>query len=219
MIGRMILGILLLGIILLCWTRVGVLATLGSALTVDVSVGLFHFRVFPGREKPVGKQKRGKKKAASDTVREQKKKKAFPKPTAADVREAVRTLSPPLKRALRRTRRGIRICPLQISLELGGRENPAASAELYGEINAGIWSVMPVMEQLLDIPKPHIHTAVNFEETQMKATGTLGVSIRIGTVLAIGAGIGLPAMRWFLRYLKKHRKQPSVPETAGAKAA
>ena len=39
---------------------------------------------------------------------------------------AVGALWPPLKRALNRTRKGIRIHPLQISLTIGGQVDPAA---------------------------------------------------------------------------------------------
>lgn len=201
-----ILGILVLLLLWLCLTRVGAQVVLsdGSA-TVDVRFGLFHFRVFPGK-KP---KKEKEKPAAEPTADEEKekKKKSLPKPALADVKDAVKTLWPPLKRALDRTRRGIRIHPLQVSLILGGADDPAAAAELYGYLQAGIWTGMPVLEKLLDIPDPRIHTDLNFEASSPVIEGTLGVTARIGTLLGVGLGVAIPALRWFLRFRKKAKQQ------------
>lgn len=217
MVWRWILLGLILLIALLCWTRAGALVTLGDTVCVDVKVGLFRFQVVPGRVKAPKKKK--PKKEEADTG--EGKKKSIPKPTLEDIRDAVRTLAPPLKRALRRTRRGIRVAPLRLSLTLGGQEDPAAAASLYGEINAGIWSGMPVLERLLDIPDPQLHTEVDFMAERTQVEGTVGVTIRIGTVLAVGFGIAIPALRWFLRFTRRHRKKKSLPapEESGAGAA
>lgn len=216
MLWRWILLGLILLIALLCLTRAGVLVTLGDALTVDVKLGLFRFRVVPGKpkkKKPNKEEKRGEEGAGE--------KRSVPKPHSEDIRDAVRTLLPPLKRALHRTRRGIRIAPLRLALTLGGREDPAAAAKLYGEINAGIWAGMPPLERVLDIPDPRIHTEVDFQAERTRVEGTVGVTIRIGTVLAVGFGTAIPALRWFLRFLKRQRKRKSMPapEESGAGAA
>ncbi len=216
MLWRWILGGFILLIALLCWTRAGVLITLGDAVTVHVKVGLLRFQVVPGREKAPKK-----KKAEPDAQEGGKKKKSIPKPGLEDIRDAVRTLAPPLKRALGRTRRGIRIDPLGLSLALGGHEDPASAAKLYGELNAAVWTGMPVLERLLDIPAPGIHTEVDFDAVKTRAEGTVGISIRIGTALAVGFGIAVPALRWLLRYMRRHRKKKpwSAPEMSGAGAA
>lgn len=216
MVWRWILGVLFLLVLLLCRTRAGVLVTLGDAVTVDVKAGLFRFRVFPGKKKPPGRKK---SKGKPDAGGNGEKKRSIPKPSLEDIRDAVRTLAPPLKKALRRTRRGIRIAPLRLSLTVGGRADPAAAAELYGELNAAVWTGMPVLERLLDIPDPRIHSEVNFEAEGTQVKGTVGISIRVGTVLAVGFGIAVPALRWFLRYTRGHRKKGPAPEESGAKAA
>ncbi|MFR7893201.1 MAG: hypothetical protein ACLU38_03110 [Dysosmobacter sp.] len=59
---------------------------------------------------------------------------------------------PPLKKALRRTRRGMRIDPMDVSVILGGQAEPADAAQLYGELHGAVWTGMPVLEQLLVIP-------------------------------------------------------------------
>lgn len=204
MVWRWVLGILALLILLLCRTRAGVLVTLGDALWVDVKLGWFRFQAVPGREK----QKKNPKKK-DETVRDggAEEKKSRSKPSLEEIRDAVRTLLPPLKRALARTRRGIRVEPLRLSLTLGGREDPAAAAKLYGELNAAVWAGMPQLERLLDIPDPRIHIEVDFDAEGSRTEGSVGIAIRIGTALAVGFGIGIPALRWLLRYMRRHRKE------------
>lgn len=204
MVWRWVLGILVLLILLLCRTRAGVLVTLGDALRVDVKLGWFRFQVVPGRER----QKKPPKKK-DETVRYggEEEKKSRSKPSLEEIRDAVRTLLPPLKRALARTRRGIRVEPLRLSLILGGREDPAAAAKLYGELNAAVWAGMPQLERLLDIPDPRIHIEVDFDAEGNRTEGSVGAAIRIGTALAVGFGIGIPALRWLLRYMRRHRKE------------
>lgn len=219
MVWRWVLGILALLILLLCRTRAGVLVTLGETVRVDVKLGLLRFGVVPGRKK---KKKPPKKKATPEEEGgAEKKKKSVPKPSLADVKDAVRTLAPPLKKALARTRRGIHIAPLRLSLVLGGKEDPAAAANLYGELNAAVWTGMPLLERLLDIPDPRIHMEVDFDVEETRAEGTLGIGIRVGTALAVGCGIAVPALRWFLRYMRRHRKekQRPAPAESGTRAA
>lgn len=204
MVWRWVLGILALLILLLCRTRAGVLVTLGDALRVDVKLGWFRFQVVPGRERQKKPPKK-KDETARDGGEEEKKSRS--KPSLEEIQDVVRTLLPPLKRALARTRRGIRVEPLRLSLILGGREDPAAAAKLYGELNAAVWAGMPQLERLLDIPDPRIHIEVDFDAEESRTEGTVGAAIRIGTALAVGFGIGIPALRWLLHYMRRHRKE------------
>ena len=204
MIWLWILGILAALILLLCLTRVGARAELRrDGVTLDAKIGPFHIRILPAKEKPEKKKKPEKKAKKPEKAGEEKPKKSLPKIALADIKDAVHTLAPPLKRALGRTRRGIRVQPLRLLVTVGGSEDPAAAAELYGYLHAGVWTAMPVLEQLLVIPDPYIHVGIDFNAPQTAVEGELGVSIRIGTLLAVGLGIGIPALRWFLRFRKK----------------
>ena len=204
-----ILGVLAVLILLLCLTRVGAQVVLkdGSA-TVDVKVSLFRIRVYPGKEKKEKEPKKEKKPGKDG------KKKSLPKFELEDIKDAVKTLWPPLRRALNRTRRGLRIAPLDLSLTLGGLEDPAKTAELYGWLHTGMWSAMPALEELMDIPDPHLHIGVNFNAEQTALEGESGITARIGTLLAAGLGIGIPAVRWFLRYQKKQKQQKPAAQPA-----
>ena len=213
MIALWILGILVLLLVWLCLTRVGARVTLsGGSTVVDVKFGLFRFRVFPGKKK--SKPSKEETTEKPEKPKEKKEKQPLPKPTLTDIRDAVRTLWPPLKRALNRTRRGIRIHPLTVSLILGGADDPAAAAEQYGYLQAAIWTGMPVLEKVLDIPEPSIHNDIDFDAPKPLIEGTLGVTARIGTLLGVGLGIAIPALRWFLRFRKKAKEKPPAPQPA-----
>ena len=212
-----ILGILLALLVLLCLTRVGVHALFGDALALDAKIGPFRIHILPGKKQDKKREKRAKEpKEAEKSEEKAEKKPCFPKPSMADIREAVSVLWPPLKRALNRTRRGVRIHPMDLCVTLGGQEDPAAAAQLYGEAHAGVWAVMPVLERLLVIPEPHIHIGIDFNASETKVEGELGVTARFGTLLAVGATVAFPALKWFLRYRKKQKKQPPEPKAATA---
>lgn len=212
-----ILGILLALLVLLCLTRVGVHALFGDALALDAKIGPFRIHILPGKKQDKKREKRAKEpKEAEKSEEKAEKKPCFPKPSMADIREAVSVLWPPLKRALKRTRRGVRIHPMDLCVTLGGQEDPAAAAQLYGEAHAGVWAVMPVLERLLVIPEPHIHIGIDFNASETKVEGELGVTARVGTLLAVGATVAFPALKWFLRYRKKQKKQPPEPKAATA---
>ena len=218
-IALWILGVLLVLIVLLCVTRVGVHAVFGETLLLDVKIGWFRIHILPPKEPHKNAEERGKKAEKAKKPEEKATKKPpFPKPSFSDIRDAASTLWPPLKRALDRTRRGLRIVPLDLSMTLGGSNDPASAAQLYGELNAAVWSAMPVLEQLLVIPSPHIHIGIDFDETRAKLKGEVGVSARIGTLLAVGAIVGFPTLKWIFQYKKKQDKQPPEPETEPATA-
>lgn len=212
-----VLGVLLGLLVLLCLLRVGAVIDYDETLAVRVSVGPFRFQVLPAKEPKKEKKpgKKPKKQPEQDQNDSEKKKSAFPKPDRTDIKSAVTDLWPPLKRALGRTRRGIRIDPLEASVVLGGRDDPAKAAEYYGYANAAVWSAMPALEQLLDIPHPHIHTGMDFEQGQDRYSVRMGVAIRVGTLLAVGLQLGIPALKWYLRFQKRH-KQAETPHTEPA---
>ena len=213
-----VLGILLGLLVLLCLLRVGAIIDYDETLTARVSVGPFRLQVLPGKAPKKEKKPKKKPKSKSDEAEKKataKKKSAFPKPDGTDIKSAVSDLWPPLNRALGRTRRGIRIDPLAVSVVLGGRDDPAKAAEYYGYANAAVWSVMPALEQLLDIPNPHIHTGMDFEQGEDRYSARTGVTIRVGTLLAVGLQLGFPALKWYLRFQKRH-KQAETPHTEPA---
>ena len=196
---------------LLCLTRAGVWAACDREGTLRLSLraGPLKIRLLPGNKKKT--PPKAEKKQAKEKREEGEKKKALSF-TREDIEDALRTLLPALGRTLSRTRRGIQIRPLRLSLVLGGQEDPAASARLWGGLQAAVWGGMPRLERLLDIRDPWIHTDVDFESSAPVVEAEVGATFRIGTLLVMGFGAAVPALRWFLRCRKRARKRPPSPE-------
>ncbi len=209
----LILGILIVLFVLLCWMRLGLHVKFGPMGAVAVlTIGPCRIQLAPGRgerdrqelPKEPKKPERESEKVLKSSIRL----------SAADLKDAYHTLMPACKRALERTRRGIRIDPMTLSLTLGGGAEPAEAAELYGCLHAGVWTVMPVLEQMLRIPDPHIHIGLDFDTSQTRAEGEAAISIRIGTLILIGTCMGIPALQWILRSRKRHRQHGAARRAA-----
>ena len=211
-----IVGVLVTLAVLIGLLRVGVRVTLrGGETTVDVTVGPLHFQVVPGRKK---EEPEPKPEPAPEKAQPKPQKKP-PRPTLAEIRDLIRTLWPPLKRALGRTRRSIRVDPFRWSVTVGGEEDPAEAAQLYGELHGAVWAGMPALEQLLVFRDPFVHIGIDFDARETTAEGTLGVSIRVGTLLRVLWTIGVPAVRWFLAFQKRHTTPPPAKPAPAADAA
>lgn len=192
---------------LLCLTRVGVEAAFGGAggLRLDIRLGVLRLHVLPGKKRPGQErkpEKAKKKKPPKETAQKGKKKLPF---EAEDIKDALRTLFPVLRRTLRRVGRGIRLHPFRLSLTLGGRADPASAAETYGRVQLVVWNGMPLLERLLDIPEPSIHTGVDFDAAGTAAEGEVGAAFRIGTLLALAFGLLVPALGWLWRFWRRNR--------------
>lgn len=208
MLWLWILGGIALVFALFCLLRLGVLISAqGGPVCAWVSVGPFRIQVAPSRKPPKKKTEKKPKKQVEPRDLFQKLK-TLPKPSKEELKSAGRELWPPVRRALERTRRGIRIDPLQISVTLGGQDDPAKTAELYGLLHAGVWTAMPALGQLVNIPRPAIHIGMDFDRCQMELRVRAGVSLRIGTLLSLGFGTTLPVLKWFLRYRNSHKQKP-----------
>lgn len=213
---RWILAAIVLLAVLLLWTRVGVWAALSreGTLRLDVRFGVFRVRVLPPKPKksPRAKRAPGTKKAKKERPPEEEEPERGGLSFAPeDLRDALRTMLPAVGRALRRFGRGIRIKPLRLSLTLAGREDPASAAETYGGIQAAVWAGMPVLEKLMDIRDLSLHTDVDFLAEDAAVDGEVGVTLRIGTLLAVGCGVAFPALGWFMRWQKRCKARPPRP--------
>jgi len=211
-----IIFVILLVLWLLFRLRLGIYAAFGETLRVDVLAGPFKIQVLPAKpkkkEKPKKKSEAKKKQKPTSGAEEPQSKK--PKISLEDIKSAANALLPPLKRALERTRRSIRVKPLDFSITVGGEDDPASAAELYGYIHMGVWTGMPVLEQLLVIPDPHIHVGIDFQAQKTELHGEAGLTIRLGTLVAIAFGVGIPALKWFLQFKKK--QQPAAADQTQA---
>lgn len=212
MLALWILGILAAAVIALCLVPVGVRVRLtGRAAEVDLRVAWLRIRLYPQPPEKAEKEKKTEKKRGKPAEKKPKAAKRRPALsfTRTDVWDAVRTLWPPLKRALERTQRGIRISPLNLTVTLGGAEDPAEAAVRYGKVQAAVWTGMPVLETLVEVRDPYVGIRIDFDAPETRAEGTLGVSARIGTLLGAALGVGIPALRWLSQKKKRAKAEPA----------
>ena len=206
MVALWILGILLALIVAALFLRVGVRIAFGDELRVTAAAGPVRIQIVPSPPKKPKKQKKHKEKKNPP-----EKQKAAPREkrklglTPGDIRSALPYLWEGLKRALARTRRRMRIDPLRLSVVFAG-EDPAAVAQTYGWASSAMWTLMPQLERLLKIPDPHIHLGTDFGAARTQIEGEAGVAFRIGDLLIIGLGFGIPLLKW-LRKRKKEIEQ------------
>lgn len=214
MVALWILGILLLLILVLLLLRVGVRLQFGEELRVTAIAGPVRLQLVPEPEKKKPdkpKKEKAPKKKKEKTLEDGEKKKSLGL-TVHDIRSALPALWESLKRGLRRTRQRLRIDPMRLSVCFGG-DDPAQVAELYGWANTAMWTVMPEMERLTRMPDPRIHLETDFTATETHISGEVGLSFRIGDLLAIGFAFAGPALRWY----KGFRKEKSVQEKKAAR--
>lgn len=219
--GLLIIGVIAVAFALFCLLPLGVTVIFGKPVAAKVIIGPIRFQIAPSKP---SKKKSGEKKEKPEKEDQMLKKgrallkklKESPKSTLEMLTSLYRSLWPPAKNALRRLLHGIRIDPLQIGVTLGGRDDPAGTASLYGMAEGVVWSIMPVLEQWVRIPHPGIHLGTDFDSEKTDVKGEIGISVRIGTLLAIGIGIGIPALRWLLKYKKQKKDEKQQTENSPA---
>ena len=136
--------------------------------------------------------------------------------TPGDIRSALPYLWKSLQGGLRKTRQRLRIDPMQVSVILGGEEDPAASAETYGWISAAVWTFMPRLEELMRIPDPYIHLDVDYNARETRAEGEIGLFFQIRDLFAIGFAFGIPALKWLLRWKKEKKLREAAAQAEQA---
>lgn len=198
---------------LLSLLRVGVHIAFGDELRVTALAGPARIQVLPKPDKPK-KEKPAKEKKPEDGKKKEKKLSL----TAEDIRTVLPAVWESLKKGLRATRRRLRIEPMRVSAVLAGAIDPAGAAELYGYINAGMWTVMPQLEKLTRMPDPRIHTEIDFDASDTKVSGEVGLSFQIRDFFAIGWAFARPLLRWFMA-MRKRKKAAIRAKAAEERAA
>ena len=105
---------------------------------------------------------------------------------------------------------------MQVSVILGGEEDPAASAETYGWISAAVWTFMPRLEELMRIPDPYIHLDVDYNARETRTEGEIGLFFQIRDLFAIGFAFGIPALKWLLRWKKEKKLREAAAQAEQA---
>ena len=202
---------------LLSLLRAGVHIAFGDELRVTATAGPVRVQLLPKPDKPEKKKAKKEKPSGEKKPEGEKKKERTLDLTKEDIRTALPAAWEALKKGLEKTRQRLRIDPMQVSAVLGGAIDPAGAAELYGYVNAGMWTVMPQLERLTRMPDPRIHTEIDFDAERTKVSGEVGFSLQIRDLFTIGWAFAGPMVKWFMAMRK--RKKAAEKAGAAAKAA
>lgn len=198
-----IVGILLAIFLAVQLSRVGVRLAFGEECRVMLRLGPIRMQVVPKKETAKKKPKKDK----ATKKKKEKPKKEMPKITARAVLDSLPELWRILKKGLRMTFHRVRVAPMDISAVIGG-DDPADTALLYGRLSAAMYTAMPMLQELVHMPDPHIHLEPELQGGETRISGEVGVSFLIWDLTAIGFACGVPLIKWLLRL----RKQPPKAE-------
>lgn len=175
----------------------------------------------PKDEGESGAEPPKKQKKQPVRAKKEKEKKPF-RPTREQIFYALEALPPILGRALRRTRRRVRIAPLKVYVLVAGTD-PADTAVLYGRLSAALAAGLPALHRLVRIREQDIRLYPDFQREEMDLIADVGVSIRLWDLLAIGLCAGASLLKCFIK-LRRMGNEPqrggkTGPKTAGEAGA
>ena len=115
---------------------------------------------------------------------------------------------PILGRALRRTGRRIRICPLMVHV-LVSAADPADTGLLYGKLQAALTTLLPMLHRRIHIAEQDIRLYPDFEGQGMDYRLDVGIAIRLWDILVIGLCAGASGVKLLVGMKKLAPKDPA----------
>lgn len=213
MIGWIILGILLLILAVALFAPAGVRASYDQGeVKAAVRFGPVLVDVYPRekKEKPP-KEKKPAEGKEPEAPREEKPKKKL-SVNREQIEYSIEKLPPILGKALKRVGKSLRFDPLKLHLLVAGSD-PAATAILYGRLQAALAGFLPTLHTLVRIKNQDIQLFLDFEEEGMDCIADVGVSLRLWDVLVMAVCAGCSALKWYLGFRKLADKpQPNESE-------
>jgi len=202
LIALYIIGGILLLLVLLLLLPLGISAEYEERMHLHLQIGPVRRTLYP-REKGKKMLSEGKKTASEPVKRG--------KPNFMEVQSALPPIWEGLQRGLHMTRRKVRIDPAELEITFGG-DDPADIARAYGWANSAMWRVMPLLEQLVRMPRPHVRIVPDFDAKETAIKGAVGLRCRAGGLLAIAVATAKPVLRWYWPRRKqlKQNQSPSV---------
>jgi hypothetical protein len=189
---------LLLTLLLLTPLRV-LLSAANGELSVQIRAGFVRVRLFPPPERKPREEK--PKKPPSE-----EKKKPAQKQSAERILKTIRRLWEPVTAVLRRVQGAVKIDPLEIHVAYAGRDEPADAAILCGDTLALVWALMPTLEKLCRVPRPHITVNADFDASATQVKADVGLTMRVWALLS--------CLTPLLGALRGYRKKPKAKRTA-----
>lgn len=208
---------------IILWVLLGLLALLAAALLIPVKIrgsyedgspflyiryGPVKLQLFPPKEKAEEGEKKPPKKKKT---KPEKPKKPKAKINMEQILYALEKLPPILGRALKRTGRCIHIWPLKLYVLVAGVD-PAATAMLYGRMEAALAAGFPILERSLRLKDADVQLYVDFTVRQMDFIADVGVSLRPWSLVWVTLRAGGSLLKWYLGFRKLASPPPPEPD-------
>ncbi len=214
---------------IILWVLLGLLALLAAALLIPVKIrgsykdgapflyiryGPVKLQLFPPKEKAEGEKEKPPKKKKPKVEKPPKPKKPKAKINMDQILYALEKLPPILGRALKRTGRCIHIRPLKLYVLVAGSD-PAATAILYGKMEAALSAGFPILEEALRLKDADVRLYVDFTQRRMDFIADVGVSLRPWSLVWMAFRAGGSLLKWYLGFRKLASPPPEGPSKDG----
>ena len=197
MTGWIVLLILVLLLVLLSQLPLGVrLHYDAEGFLVKVRAGVLTFRVYPLKKKKPKKQK--------PALAEKHKKE--PKEGQPGTLSRLMKLLPVVGQACGALRRKIRIDDLDLDLIWGG-SNPAAIAIGYGQANAAMGMIWPILDHNFKVKRRNLRISMDYSRTQPGVEAAAALTMTVGQIVTLGVHYGVKALVTWIKSGKPARKK------------
>ena len=186
--------------------RVGGRVRYGEAgLFASVLAGPFKLQVFPMKAKKRDKPKQaGKAKKEKPPIAEKHKKE--PKEGQPGTLSRLMKLLPVVGQACGALRRKIRIDDLDLDLIWGG-SNPAAIAIGYGQANAAMGMIWPILDHNFKVKRRNLRISMDYSRTQPGVEAAAALTMTVGQIVTLGVHYGVKTLVTWIKSGKPARKK------------
>lgn len=169
---------------------------------VNLLIGPVKILLFPGKKKE-SKEKKEKPKKAKKSEKETSSSKKKTKKKGGSIQDFLPLVDKVLD-FLDAFRRKLRVDHLEMKLVLGGGD-PCDMAVNYGKAWAALGNLMPLLNRAFVIKKRDLEVECDFLADATVITARLDLTITVGRVLSLLVVQGIPALREFLKLMKKRK--------------
>ena len=194
-----ILAVIAALVCLLLSMKVGARVIFGPTVQAWVKVGPVMIQVYPmpeKKKKKPKKEKKGKKEQEQQKAEKEKRNITFDA-----VWQLANALIEPALDAMDRVRRGLHIRRLNLRLIISD-PNPAAAAQRYGKLNAVLWPLIAVVENLVTVERRDVRLDLDFASHKSSIEGELLITMRVYHGVCILLADGLKLLRPVLQFMK-----------------
>ena len=167
---------------------------------VNLLIGPVKILLFPGKKKEKTEEKE-KKKPKKESKGSGSKKKT--KKKGGSIQDFLPLVDKVLD-FLDAFRRKLRVNHLEMKLILAGSD-PSDLAENYGKAWIALGNMMPLLENVFVIKKRDLEVECDFLADSTLITARLDITITVGRVLSLLVVQGIPALKEFLKLMKKRK--------------